>query len=248
MSSPDYEFSPDGRSVLFMSTNSNGLAVVSIAHVDGSGVRPLDLLMPAIRASFRPPDGSEILFLGMGASGTYSVYAVDIDGGDVRTVVEPHSYYDLTGAAWSPDGSKILYWAWNTWGEGLTAKTHVISADGTGDIELPAPPDAVWNAVAAWSNDGSRIFLVRGYTGAFDGVRPAVLPADGSSVGVEISFPGTAERDCCSAWLWSPDDSTIIGRPGGTASRPMLLDPLTGTSRPAPWTSLSDPTFQRLAP
>jgi hypothetical protein len=133
----------------------------------------------------------------------------------------------------------------------MTARTHVISADGAGDLELPAPPDAVWNAVAAWSNDGTRIFLVRAYTPDNDDVRPVVLPADGSSVGVEISLDGGAERECCAAWLWSPDDSKILGRPGGIEGDPVrqvILDPEAGDSSPAPWGSSSDPTWQRLAP
>jgi Tol biopolymer transport system component len=249
MSAADYEFSPDGRSVLFMST-SNGLAVMSIAQADGSGVRELDVGMPAREGSFRPPDGAEILFVGWGDSGGSGVFAVDTVNGDVRQIVKPSVGRDLTGAAWSPDGSRILYWVWNNIADGMTARTHVISADGTGDIKLPGPRAASWNAVAAWSNDGSRIFLIRGYTGGGDDVRPVVLPADGTSVGVEIAFTGTAERTCCSAWIWSPDDSKIIGRPGGTSDpvRQMILDPVAGTSLPAPWTSPSDPTWQRQAP
>jgi Tol biopolymer transport system component len=244
--STNYEFSPDGRSVLFMSAIVGGPSIL-IARTDGSGVRRLDLggLM-AERGTFRPPDGTEILFVD--GSG---VYAVNLASGVVRPIVKPATGTSLTGATWSPDGSRILYWSWDTNGDGMTARTHVISADGTGDLVLPAPPDAVWNAVAAWSNDGSRIFLVRGYTPDFADVRPAVLPADGSSAGIEIPVGGTAERDCCSAWTWSPDDSKIIGRPGGTTGTPLqqlILDPVAGTSRSAPWTSTSDPTWQRLAP
>jgi hypothetical protein len=104
--------------------------------------------------------------------------------------------------------------------------------------------------VAAWSNDGARIFLVRGYTPGNEDVRPVVLPADGSSVGVEIPFAGSAEKECCSAWIWSPDDSKIFGRPGGVdgASRQVILDPVAGTSGEAPGGSTSDPTWQRVAP
>ena len=245
-----YEVSPDGRSVLFMS-GTNGTLRLSIAKIDGSVVRTLDVRMSAERGSFRPPDGREVLFVGWSFQTGYGVFAVDTASGDVRTIVKPSLVRDLTGPQWSPDGSRVLYWAWDNNADAMTARTHVVGANGTGDVALPAPPGAVWNAVASWSNDGSRIFLVRGYTGGFDDVRPAVLPADGSSVGVEIAFTGTAERDCCSSWMWSPDDTQIIGRPGGTAGTPvrqMILDPNTATALPAPWTSPSDPTWQRLAP
>jgi dipeptidyl aminopeptidase/acylaminoacyl peptidase len=249
-SSISYDFSPDGRSVLFMSSK-NGSPTMSIAQSDGGGVSELDVGMPAERGSYRPPDGAEILFLGReNVASNYGVYAVDLVTGAVRPIVKPSADRDLTGAAWSPNGSRILYWSWNIRADGMAARTHVVSADGAGDRELPAPPDAVWNAVAAWSNDGTRIFLVRGYTSGFEDVRPAVLPADGSTVGVEIPLDGTAERDCCAAWIWSPDDSKILGRPGGTTGDPLrqvILDPVAGESRPVPWASTSDPAWQRVA-
>jgi hypothetical protein len=248
-SSTNYEFAPDGQSILFMSSK-DGLPIMSIARADGGGVAQIDVPMAAERASFRPPDGAEILFLSPGLQG-HGIYVVDRAGGAPRAIVKPVFGMDLTGAAWSPDGTHILYWSWdNQTAEGQTARTHVISSDGTGDVELPGPPDAVWNAVAAWSNDGTRIFLVRGYTGDNEDVRPVVLPADGGSPGVEIPFPGSAEQECCSSWIWSPDDSKIFGRPGGVdgASRQVILDPVAGTSSDAPWDSMSDPTWQRVAP
>jgi len=247
-SSISYDFSPDGRSVLFMSSK-NGSPTMSIAQSDGGGVTELDVGMLAERASFRPPDGAEILFHGReNLASNFGVYAVDLGTGAVRPIVKPSVLRELTGAAWSPDGSRILYWSWDNLRDDPAAKTHVVAADGTGDRELPAPPDAVWNAVAAWSNDGTRIFLVRGYTSGGQDVRPAVLPADGSTVGVEIPLDRTAERDCCSAWTWSPDDSKILGRPGGSTSDQVILDPVAGEFRLAPWTSTSDPAWQRIAP
>jgi Tol biopolymer transport system component len=245
----NYEFSPDGRSILIMSM-TNGRPTISIAQTDGSGIRQLEVGMAAKGATYRPPVGAEILFIGEGSPGQagFGLYAVDPVSMAVRTLVRPAAGVDLTGASWSPDGARIAYWSWREV-EGMTARTHIINADGSGDRELPAPANAVWNALASWSNGGTRIFLIRGYTGDNADVRPAVLPADGSGVGVELPFTGTAERECCSAWMWSPNDSKIIGRPGGTSGEPLrqiLLDPIAGDSRPAPWASTSDPAWQRM--
>jgi Tol biopolymer transport system component len=247
-STRNYDIAPDGRSVLFTAW-VQGVSTISIAQLDGSGVRRLDVGMQVRHASFRPPDQTEILFVGWNYAGD-GVYAVDPTSGVVRSIVKPLLGWDIVGAAWSPDGSRILYWRWSNQADGMTARTHVISAGGTGDRELPTPPGVVWNAVATWSNDGTRIFLVRGYSGGFDDVRPAVVPADGSSVGVEFAFNGTAERDCCSAWIFSPDDTTILGRPGGTEDRSLrlvMIDLATGETRPVSWPSTSDPTWQRTA-
>jgi hypothetical protein len=54
-----------------------------------------------------------------------------------------------------------------------------------------------------------------------------------------------------STWEWAPDDSTILGTPWNTSGDllgQLLLDPVHGTSRLVPWSSDSQPSWQRLAP
>jgi Tol biopolymer transport system component len=249
-----YAFAPDGRSILFASTKS-GFPRLSIAQSDGSGVRQLDVGMAAYEPSFRPPDGAEILFVGPDGDAVQGsgIFAVDVASGVVRTVIPPQRGYDVAGAVWSPDGSQIAFQRWGGPGGlgGITAHTHVVFADGTEDRTLPAPRDAVWDATPQWSNDGERLFIVRGYTSGYEDVRPVVIPADGSSVGIEVPYPGRINGECCAGWQWSPDDSKILVTPTDELGRPqqqMIVDPLTGTVRPAPWTSTSDPTWQRRAP
>jgi hypothetical protein len=248
---PAYAFSPDGGSVL-IATATKGVKTVSIAQTDGSGVRELTVEMSVYEPSFRPPNGAEILFVGADRQGVLGsgLYAVDPKSGAVRTIIEPSGTYDLAGATWSPDGSQIAYWRWGGPGEGLTARTRVISADGTGDRELPAPQGAVWNAGSAWSNDGSRLMIRRGYTPYLEDVRAVVIPASGDSVGVEMRVPSLVNGACCAAWEWAPDDSTILGTLIDADGRPVqqvLLDPVKGEVHPTPWTSTSDPTWQRIA-
>ncbi len=247
-----YEFSPDGAAVL-IATSARGFPSISIARADGTGVRPLDVGIAAYEPSFRPPDGAEILFVGNdgSAGGAHSIFAADTSTGEVRPVVKPAPGFDVAGVRWSPDGSQITYTTWDMDGEGLTARVHVIAADGSGDRELPMPQDAVWNADAEWSNDGTRLFLRRGYASGFEDVRPVVIPAVGSSPGIEFVFPGVMNAACCSAWEWSPDDTTILGTPTDNLGRPMqqvTIDPLTGVVRQTTWSSTSEPTWQRLAP
>jgi hypothetical protein len=113
------------------------------------------------------------------------------------------------------------------------------------------PADAVWNAHATWSNDGSRLFIARGHTSDNEDVRGVVLPADGSSVGVEVAPAGMVETGCCAAWMWSPDDSKLIGRQTALRGGPLpqiVIDVASKQAAPAGWTSTSDPTWQRLAP
>ena len=238
-----YKFSPDGQELL-IATESG----MTIARTDGSGASTLDVGMSATEPTFRPPDGHEILFIGRGV-GT-GLFILDRTTNRTREVVTMKPNFDLAGASWSPDGSKIAYWTWDGNADGLSAKTHVVNADGTGDRELPSPPGAVWNAHATWSNDGTRLFLARGFTPGEDDVRGFVVPADGSNAGIQIAPAGSVETACCAAWLWSPDDTELLGRPTAiTNGVPMvILDAAGGPVRAAPGGAISDPTWQRQAP
>jgi WD40-like Beta Propeller Repeat len=246
-----YQFSPDGQTLL-IATSENGVPGITIAQSDGSGLRRLNVGMAVFEPSFRPPDGAEILFVGRQSGGTHGLYAIDPTDGVVRPIVEPSTIFDVAGANWSPDGSQIAYWRWggSSSAEGLTAHTRVVSADGRVDRELPSPPGAVWNAGSEWSNDGTRLFVVRGYTSFYDDVRPVVIPADGSSPGIEIPYQGIVNDECCATWEWAPDDSKILGTPADATGQPrqqVIVDPLTSEFRQAPWSSTSDPAWQRVA-
>ncbi|HSL75665.1 MAG TPA: hypothetical protein VK867_01880 [Candidatus Limnocylindrales bacterium] len=243
-----YQFSPDGRSVVIASLDGANPGI-SIANADGTGIRRLNVGVPAHEPSFRPPDGREIVFVGVG-DGSSGIYAVDVSTGAVRTVVQPSDGYSVAGATWAPDGSHIAYWRWGGSSARINAQTHVIAADGSGDRELPRPAAAVWNAGSEWSNGGRYLAIVRGYTDSFQDVRLAVAPVDGSSPGREILVPGTLNAECCATFEWSPDDSSLLVTPAGPGGEPqpqVIIDVGDGTTRPAPWGSTSDPTWQRLA-
>jgi Tol biopolymer transport system component len=247
-----YQFAPDGRSVVIASLE-DGLAGISIAPSDGGKVERLDVGLQAYEPSFRPPDGRELLFVGypIGRDDLAGIYAVDVASGHVRTVVEPLSDYDLAGATWSPDGKHIAYWRWGgpVPATGINAMTRVVDAEGTNDRELPVPPGTVWNTGTEWSNDGTRLIVARGYTGAFDDVRAAIVPADGGSSGDELNLDGTINTGCCASWEWAPDDQKILLTPmtGGGALSQLLIDIETGEATPAPWDANSDPAWQRRA-
>jgi hypothetical protein len=150
--------------------------------------------------------------------------------------------------AWSPDGTLISFGEWMGV-NGVDVHTHIIWADGTRDRVLPEPTGAMWQSPFAWSNDGTRLLAIRGYTNGVDQARPVVVPVDGSGPGVEIgSASGTGG---VSDWAWAPDDSSILGTPtdaSGNVLDQVILDPVTRTTRTLPWASVSQPSWQRLAP
>lgn len=243
-------FSPDGRELL-ISARQAGAPVILIAAADGSGIRQLDVGRRAANPSWRPPLGAEVLFTDDGdeSNGWGGIYAIDALGGEPRTILEPASVRFRGWPHWSPDGSRLSYMEWVSSDE-LTARVHVIGADGRGDRVLPIPPTARWEAGRGWSNDGTRLLTIRGYTGLLDDSRAAARPVDGNGTGIEIDYPGAIEAGCCSSYEWSPDDSLVLGTPVDASGRPLpqlLVDPVTGRSWSVPWGGTSEPTWQRLA-
>ena len=253
-----FQFSPDGGSLIVAARRGDEGPGIFVVAADGSGERRLDLgtltdrVTSPTEASFRPPDGTEILFVATDlAIGNPGLYAVDLSGEAARTIIAADPERALDMATWSPDGLWISYATWDTTASALTVRTHIVRPDGTGDRVLPMPAGAVWDLGAAWSNDGTRLHLVRGYTGEWDDTRAVIVPADGSGIGFEVGFPETIQGGCCYAWEWSPDDSMVLGKRIDAFGRPaqqIIIDVATRTIRPAPWTSAGDPVMQRQAP
>ena len=247
-----YSFSPDGRDVL-ISHNVAGSPTLSIAKADGSGIRSMRLYVNPTEASFRPRDGAQILFIGTDPANpdVIGLYMADADGANLRALIKPSSSLGIGFPRWSPDGSQIAYTAWDPFANVLTARIHVISADGTGDRPLPLGKPAIWEGNAAWSNDGSRLVAASGHTADNAQVYGAIVPADGSGPGVETDQALVVDGGCCVHQEWSPDDRSILATPADVSQLPLqqiLWDPATGHLAPAKWTAVSGPAWQRLAP
>ena len=186
------------------------------------------------------------------------IYAIDAVSGTVRTIVAPTLRAEIYGATWSPDGSRIAYGIWDPFADHTSSRTHVISADGTGDVRVDNHADTIADGTDGgrldFSNDGTRLFILRVFLR--DGVeetRFAVVPVDGSGLGVEVTCPPAGVDGWCSnLWQWSPDDTALVGLLTDAAAQPLhrlLADPLTGATRIAPGpATLSGISWQRLAP
>lgn len=247
-----YEFSPDGKELL-ITAQSDGIPGIVIAATDGGTVRQLDLGKAVDGAAWRPPDGSEVVFAGRApGADSAGLYAVDVRTETVRTIVEPSPGVGLDWIRVAPDGSRVAFSSSTADPARNTYQVHVTGLDPASkrDLALPMPRGATFQDAPAWSNDGTRLAIVRGYATHNQDMAIAVVPADGSSVsGVETKRGLTG---CCDTKLeWAPDDGSILVTPedlSGQPQRQLLLDPISGGSRPAPWAATSYPAWQRRAP
>jgi dipeptidyl aminopeptidase/acylaminoacyl peptidase len=260
-----HDFSPDGKKLL-ISAELNGIPSLFIAATDGSEIHQLNVGIAATNPAWRPPNGSEILFTdsdnGDPTGGNGAIHLVNSQGGDVRTIVDDQRSVGIYRGhpLWSPDGSLIAVGEWcdsdcSTGNaltvDGNTVQTYVVKADGSDPRILPSPAGVRWQAPERWSNDGSRMLVIRNYAGGIEQARPAVVPVVGSASDVEIPYPGGMDTTQTAAWEWAPDDSSILGTPtsvSGAVLDQVLLDPVKGTFRKLTWSSVSEPSWQRLAP
>ena len=246
-----WSFSPDGRSIVAFAAGDQGLAIVVIPS-DGKGpakVYPVFATTDDGPPQYRP-DGSEIMFIGREpGQANRGVYALDPATGRVRTIAAPATTRDMHGASWSPDGKHVALGVVDPTAAITTAQTHVVGIDGTGDITVETNPQSVADYGFTWSNDGTRLIITRWYTEGGSKARSAIVPIDRSSPGIEIECrPGAPTDDCTAGyWMWSPDDSQILGTFDDNGTSQFLADPTTGKVRKAPWTASGQPVWQRLA-
>jgi dipeptidyl aminopeptidase/acylaminoacyl peptidase len=251
-----WSVSPDGSDVL-VTTLYLGKPQVAVLAVDGSR-EPTTLDVPLSAdpdeaPSYRPPDGREILVVGQPkGSATRGIYVVDAtSGAPPRTIVEPSVDSDICGAVWSPTGDTLVYCVFDPAGDGIRFRTRIVSANGSGSRPLnPAPDVAYDGALSDWSNDGTRLVVVRGDATDGTGERVVIMSVAGDAPPVKMECEPTGDNKCPDSWIWSPDDQQLLGILVGDdgAVRYFLADPDTGLITPTAWTGTGPPSWQRSAP
>jgi Tol biopolymer transport system component len=157
------------------------------------------------------PDGTQVAF-SRATSNTspVEIAIANVDGTGLRVLTHQRGF--SIGAAWSPDGSKLVYGT----DEGAPPpksrnalpprlRLHVINADGTGDARLiTANRDAI---DPVFSPDGTKIayMVAQPVGGRFADNRIFVANADGTGAH-PITSHGTINEQNAS---WSPDGTRI---------------------------------------
>jgi hypothetical protein len=247
-----WSFAPDGRS-LMTTAGIDGDWRVVVRPVDPAAaltvlnLRLLDasMLRAWAKPTFNPTNAQEILVVARGlepdAPDGGGLYVYDLATGGIRTIVEPADEQAFLDIAWLPDGQHIIY--------RIGSEPHIVAADGSGDRVF----DALRGRVSPLSNDGNRIVASR--VGP-DMERWVIVPINGDGEPVWLTC-NLATPSCPLDWIWSPDDSMLIGTTYDEVSSPgedgltetyLLVDANTGQETELDWRGLGRPAWQRVAP
>lgn len=242
-----WSFAPDGRSLMAVGPISGDYRVF-IRPVDPAAeptVLPVKLLEAAMHRSwaiptFNPTNPQELLVVAQrepdGPQGG-GLYVYDLATGGIRTIVEPADEQYFQDIAWLPDGQHIIY---------TSGDPRIVAADGSGDRVF----DALRGRVSPLSNDGNRIVASR-VGPAME--RQVIVPINGDGQPVWLTC-NLATPACPLDWIWSPDDSMLIGTvydetsSGGLGETYLLVDAHTGQMTELDWVDVGTPAWQRVVP
>jgi hypothetical protein len=184
--------------------------------VDPDGTNDVQLTTDPARDRFPDwsPDGKQIAFISTRSDPNpatcttcvWEIYLMDADGTDVRKVSNFGGTLLISGALWSPDGTRLTYYR--------GGEVWTIRADGSDirQITPPDPPDCsyYYGSPIAWSPDGTQIWADGG-GGCFDhdySFDVFIRPDDGGIV----HYP---RSDFDYGQDWSPDaQKLLIGSDG----------------------------------
>jgi TolB protein len=139
------------------------------------------------------PDGKTIAFTSFREGTGAHLFAVDLAGGKIRPLVISGDF--ATGAAWSPDGSRLLFSS----SQNDNTDVYLAQADGSGARRVTDSRGI--DISASWSPDGKRIAFVSERAGT-----PQIytMAADGSDVR-RLTFQGNYNQEPA----WSPKGDLI---------------------------------------
>ncbi len=247
-----WSFAPDGRSLAAIARLDDEMRVIVRPIDPAAAATVLDVALPSNAGdiesvSFRPTTEPELLVMAaMDPSGRRGIVVHELTTGETRTVAAPPADAELFGAVWSSTGENIIYSQFDPAADGISARTHVVAADGSGDRRLDEAPGTTFDLPASpASNDGTRVVLFRGPDGV-SGEKALVVSISGDGAPVELACGPTTDVVCASRWIWSPDDSTLIGTVVGGGY--LQADPSTGTVTPLDWDGTNQPNWQRVGP
>lgn len=186
-------WSPDGRSVAFISDRGGDEQQIYVASVDGGGLTRLSTGRSDESSPDWSPDGSEIVFVA-DVDADFQIHVMNADGSGRTRLTQG---FEDDEPAWSPDGLIIAFVSWLR--DDSQTDIFAMNPDGSGQRNLSNTSELdEW--APSWSPDGGSILFVSEWD-------IVVMSADGSNETVLTA--GLPAESFSDAPVWSPDGSMI---------------------------------------
>jgi len=186
-------FSPDGRTIAFVSDHATAFPTLQLMSADGSGRRPLStpgLNQEAVDGVSWSPDGSELAVTLFNEPGPAQIALVPIPAqGAARQTAKLLTAQTggATDPVWSPDGGWVAY----SGHDGYATDIFAVRADGTSVTRFTN--DGQFARAPAWSPDGRHIAYLSNKSGYFE-IWMVDLQADAAGA-LAASTPRQITRD-----------------------------------------------------
>ena len=180
-------FSPDGKRIVFRRTSREGGGIYVMTEA-GESVKRLT------EFGFNPawsPDGKEIVCTENSVEGSNRgnvqsrIWIVNSTTGESRTLAVP----DAVQASWSPDGTRIAYWAIDD-----AAQRDIWTVTVTGGPPVQITADASIDLNPVWSPDGEHLYFISNRKGVMSLWRIAIDKASGKAASDPESVPTPASE------------------------------------------------------
>lgn len=191
-------WSPDGRRLLYTVPNADGeFGTIHVVNADGTEDGVLVEDEDAAYADWSP-DGAAIVYAALDDERMIVIRMMDADGGNARTV-SPASLLAATEPSWSPDGSRIAFFA--AFGDPHSDDVRdwkydvlVMDADGTG-VRNVDDTEGNEHFPPAWSPDGRHLV----YTADGLNLEGEIVSLD-LSTGVRSAVTDNDDQDATVDW------------------------------------------------
>ncbi len=191
-------WSPDGKWIAFVGSDSVGVVDLWIISADGASQRRLTDDRFIDGSPTWSPDGARIAFHSAREKSIFQIWALALADSTVAPITREARR--AMNPAWSPDGESIAYFGVSSGDEQVWS----IPVKGGEARRLTFHPTQSWSA--AWSADGKEIAF-SGYRNEKTGGSLFIMPRDGEGAACERSRALTKRVD--HRWdrfpSWSPD-------------------------------------------
>lgn len=146
-------------------TESAGVDDPSAAATDNPTLN-IPSVTPPLVSGLGDANGSVVAYATSRLNGYDKIFLIGADGSGNRQLTNTQEMNE-TGPAWSPDGSKIAFYAY---GDTQNADIYLMNADGTNMVNVTDSPEEN-DRYVAWSPDGTRLVFHSNRPGEVDNSR-----------------------------------------------------------------------------